>query len=76
MPSLTSKGKAIQMLKDLFSIDRVVAFGDRINDLPLFEAADYALAVKNADEALKQKANEVILSCEEGGVALWLKENT
>ena len=76
MPAAASKGKAIERLKNRFQIDKVVAFGDRINDLSLFEAADYALAVENADEALKRKANEIIPSCAQGGVALWLKQNT
>ena len=70
-----SKAHALDTLKLLTDMDRVVAFGDSINDAPLFEAADECYAVRNAVEALKRVADDVIESNDEDGVARWLLEN-
>ena len=53
----------------------MVAFGDAINDLPLFAAADECYAVENAVEALKAAATGVIPSNAQDGVARWLAEH-
>ena len=36
---------------------RVVCFGDNFNDLPMFEAADVAVAVTNAVDEVKNHAD-------------------
>ena len=53
----------------------MIAFGDSINDLALFEAADECYAVANADERLKAAANGIIGSNENDSVAHWLLKN-
>ena len=62
----------MEKLKELLHCDRVVVFGDALNDLPMFKAADEAYAVANAAEELKQAATGIIGSNEEDGVADWL----
>jgi HAD-superfamily hydrolase, subfamily IIB len=70
-----SKYHAVQYLKNEYGFDRVVCFGDNRNDLPLFEASDIRIAVGNAVEELKEKADVVIGTNIQDGVANWLKEN-
>ena len=40
--------------------DRLVVFGDNINDLPMMRLADVAVAVENAVEEVKAEADIVI----------------
>lgn len=72
MPETAGKAHGMQKVKELLQCDRVVAFGDALNDLPMFLAADEAYAVENAAEELKKAATSVIGSNEEDGVAQWL----
>ena len=37
----------------------MIAVGDQINDMPMIEKAGLGIAVQNADEALKAKADYV-----------------
>lgn len=75
MDSHVSKAKAVKHLKKLIGVDRIVSFGDSINDIPLFEASDECYAVENAVDELKVIADDVIESNDNDGVARWLIEN-
>lgn len=75
MPKEATKAHAAVKLKEILGCDRMVAFGDAVNDLPLFAAADYSCAVGNAMPPLKEAAAEVIDSNDEDGVAKWLLRN-
>lgn len=75
MPRSTSKGAAAKQLKTLLGAERLVAFGDGINDHDLFREADECYAVQNADEKLKGMATGVIGYSEEDGVVKFLMEN-
>lgn len=75
MPKAATKAHAAHQLAKLLGCDRIVAFGDAVNDLPLFEAADECYAVANADERLKAQATGVIAGNDEDGVAHWLEQN-
>lgn len=70
-----SKYHAVQYIRDYLGVDSVTCFGDNRNDLPLFEASDHRIAVANAVEELKARADEVIDSNKRDGVALWLRFN-
>lgn len=72
MPAKASKAEAVRVLKKRWNCDRVVSFGDAVNDIPLFEESDECYAVANAVEELKARATGVIGSNEEDGVAKWL----
>lgn len=75
MPKKATKAEGIKTLKALLGCERVVSFGDAINDLPMFEISDECYAVDNAVEPLKERATGIIRSNEEDGVAIWLQEN-
>lgn len=74
MPLKTSKANAALRLKEYLGCDRVVAFGDHVNDLDLFQIADEAYAVENAVDELKAAATGVIASNDDDGVARFLLE--
>ncbi len=74
MPQTTTKANAIRKLKSLLNCDRVVVFGDGINDLEMFGLADESYAVANASEKLKAVATGVIGANDDDGVAGWLEE--
>ncbi len=75
MPAKATKARAIQKLQGIWNCDRVIAFGDAVNDIPMFAIADECYAVENAVEELKAMATGVIGSNEKDGVAMWLKEH-
>lgn len=72
MPAATSKGNAARALKEIAGAERLVVFGDGVNDFSLFEAADESYAVQNADDRLKAMASGVIGFSEEDAVAKFL----
>lgn len=75
MPAKATKAEAIRKLKKLWNCDRVVSFGDAINDIPMFEISDECYAVENAVDELKAIATGIIDSNENDGVAKWLQEH-
>ena len=70
-----SKAHALDTIKKLTGMERILSFGDSINDVPLFEVSDECYAVENAVEPLKKVADDVIESNDEDAVAKWLIEN-
>jgi len=68
-----SKKTALEFLRNKYGYEKIVAFGDNYNDLPMFEASDYKIAVKNAVSDIKSAADEVIGSNIENGVARYLE---
>lgn len=73
LPSGASKASAALRLKEILGCDRIVAFGDGLNDMELFSAADECYAVENAVPELKAIADGVIGGNNEDGVARWLE---
>ena len=69
-----SKGGAIQVMKELLGIERVVCFGDSDNDLSMFEVAEQSYAPANANDAIKSAATAVIGHHEVEGIARFLRE--
>ncbi len=55
-----SKAEAVRRLARREGLRRVVAFGDSSNDLPMLQAADVAVAVRNAVPEAKRLAHVVI----------------
>jgi Cof subfamily protein (haloacid dehalogenase superfamily) len=66
-----SKGSGLQFLADRIGITpaQTIGFGDGENDLELLDWPDYAVAVDNAHDAVKARANFVCPSADEEGVA-------
>ena len=75
MPIEASKSNAIKQLQTMLGCEKLIAFGDGINDIDMFQIADESYAVANAHEELKKHATAVISSNDEDGVAKWLEEN-
>ncbi|MCQ6562920.1 HAD-IIB family hydrolase [Paenibacillus mendelii] len=70
--SQANKRDACIFLKQYADASKLVCFGDNLNDLPMFEAADEKYAVSNAHEQVIQAASGTILANAEHGVAHYL----
>lgn len=55
-----SKAAAVQQLAGEVGADRVVVFGDNLNDIPMMQVADVAVAVENALPEVKAIAHHII----------------
>lgn len=55
-----SKAEAVKALAEDIGADRVVVFGDNLNDIPMMQVADVAVAVGNALPEVKAIAHEII----------------
>lgn len=66
-----SKGKAILKICEYFKITpkEIITIGDSENDLSMFEITPNSVAMGNATDEIKDKANYVTLSNNENGVA-------
>lgn len=71
-PSGTSKADAIEQLAVKLDVSEIVAFGDNLNDIPMFDIAQRAYAVENAVEELKDYSTDIIASNIEDGVARFI----
>ncbi|WP_010252530.1 Cof-type HAD-IIB family hydrolase [Acetivibrio cellulolyticus] len=69
-----SKYNAVKYLREYFGYDRIIGFGDNLNDIPLLKACDEGYAVSNAVDELKEKANGVIDDNNSDGVAKYIFE--
>ena len=70
-----SKGSGLAFVAEHlgFELSRTVAFGDGENDLELLDAAGYAVAVENAHDDLKARADWICPGVDDEGVALVLE---
>lgn len=68
----TSKANAVRRLAQRIGADRIVAFGDNLNDLPMFRIADVAVAVSNAVEEVRRRAHVVIGDHDDDAVARFI----
>ena len=70
-----SKALALDKLCKMYGIaqEETIAFGDGYNDLPMIEWAGTGVAMANAPEEIKNKADLVTLSNDEDGVAVILE---
>ena len=69
-----SKYNAIQTLKSEYNFDhhKVICFGDQPIDIPMFQAADFSIAVSNADPDVKSIADLVIGDHQSNAVTEWI----
>lgn len=70
-PKGMNKGKALRVIceKEDIPIQETAAFGDQELDIPMIEAAGTAVAMGNAIEELKQKADYITKTNNEAGIA-------
>lgn len=66
-----SKGRAVAMLAKLYGIRReeILTIGDSLNDLSMIEYAGLGVAMGNASEEVKAKADYITASNDEDGVS-------
>lgn len=69
LPEKATKANAVLQLKEYCGCDKLVVFGDGINDIPMFKAADECYAVENAASELKEIADGIIGSNNNDSVA-------
>lgn len=76
LPMGVNKAKALETLIDKLGITReeIVAFGDGYNDLTMIEYAGTGVAMANANDVVKSKADMITLSNDEDGVAVALNK--
>ncbi len=70
------KARSMERLAKHMRIDRnqIIAFGDGYNDLTMIEYAGVGIAMGNAVDELKKKADGITASNDEDGIALALEE--
>lgn len=67
-----SKGNALSMLIENcgYKMSEVLALGDQRNDISMIERAGVGIAMNNADDYVKSRADKITLSNDEEGVAI------
>lgn len=70
-----SKANAVLQVKEMLGADEVVCFGDNLNDISMFKAADRAYAVSNAAEELKKIATGILGSNENISVPRFIEKD-
>ena len=73
-PRNCTKAKAILKMKERCGFKKLIVFGDSVNDLSMFRAADEAYAVAGALDEVKAAAMEVIGSNDDDAVAKKIME--
>lgn len=70
-----SKYQAIKTVakKEKISINNIISFGDNYNDLDMLKKSKYGVAMGNAIEEVKKEAKLVTKSCNEDGIAVFLR---
>lgn len=70
-PISDNKGEAVKYLANHYGIpiEKTIAMGDNLNDLPMVKIAGLGVAVANATEKLKQAADFISVSNNDGAVA-------
>ena len=69
-----SKQNAVSFLRETYGYDKIVGFGDNLNDLPMFKACDISVAVGNAKPEVSSAADYICDTNENNGVAKWLAD--
>jgi hypothetical protein len=71
-----SKGEGIKNFLKIFNIkkEEAICFGDFINDIEMFDECGYKVAMDNASDELKEKADYITLSNEESGVGVFIEK--
>jgi len=67
-----SKQTAADYLRETFGFERLIGFGDNLNDLPLFAACDVKVSVENAVAEVRAASDFVCDKNDRDGVVKWL----
>ena len=74
--SHTSKANAINYLKNKYNFNKLITFGDNVNDIPMFKISDECYAVANAVDELKKISTSTIDSNTNDAVAKFIHNKT
>lgn len=76
-PKTATKENAILFLSEFvdISIKNMISFGDDFSDIGMLKLCGTGVAMGNAIPQVKEIADEVTLTCDEDGVAVWLEKN-
>ncbi|ERK31928.1 Cof-type HAD-IIB family hydrolase [Clostridium intestinale] len=72
--SKASKANGIKFLSRYVQTDKVICFGDNLNDIPMFKVSDESYAVNNANDVLKDMATAVIEGNNDDAVAKFIEK--
>lgn len=67
-PLKATKGEAALILKDSFEFDRIISFGDNLNDLSMFSISDASYAMLNGNKKIKNHVSKIIGTNDEDSV--------
>lgn len=70
-----NKAHGVQSLKEYVNADRLVTFGDNINDIPMLKIADCGVVVENAFSQAKEAADVIIGSNQYDAVAQYIHDD-
>lgn len=71
-----TKANAVKTIKETYKYDKIISFGDNLNDLSLFKVSDQCYAVSNAQPELKQIATGIIGANDADSVAEFIALNS
>lgn len=71
-PAHCSKASGLARVMEMTGTDRIVSFGDNINDVPMFRMSAHSCAVANAAPEARAAATHIIGPNTENSVARWL----
>lgn len=69
VPQGISKGRGMKMIQQALGLVKTAAIGDRENDKPMLELADFSAVPKSGDPDLQKEVDFIVDSCENGAVA-------
>lgn len=72
--SKASKANGIKFLSRYIQTDKVICFGDNLNDIPMFRVSDESYAVSNAKDELKDIATALIESNNDDAVVKFIEK--
>ena len=75
LPKKATKAHAILQLKEYLNCDKVVVFGDGLNDIDMLEYCQHGIAVGNAAKGLKDIADEITDDIAEDGIYHSMKKH-
>jgi len=70
-----SKNTAVNFLREYLQAEHITVFGDNLNDIPMFNAANTKISVQNARKELKDIADIIIDSNENDAVVQYLNKH-
>lgn len=72
--SNANKANGVQYIKNYYKADKIIAFGDNLNDIEMLELSDKAIVVEDAVDKVKEFADEIIGKSYEDGVVKYLEK--